>query len=274
MKTFELNGIDVIYWFDVEQYHKEHGDKKRVLVWHGDSIAEFVFNAIEEIPLFFCGFGLVQCKADGDFVFYDHDKIRHTVFKNSNKWKIWKEMDEYLKEHKEIKPQKQNNLGKIQQLILQQATLVDSMPKNQFLVLDETKNELVPQQYDPDMPLGGDNGLYSKEKFAWCLKHISEVTSHKAMSPRGLWFHYAALYDGHIYAIGEEQGNYAGGDIISVETKGEDAVRDYIDNYLANSNDEYDKSLYEKIKDLPVATKEMVDEMNRKFKSFEKGEEK
>lgn len=69
MKIFELNGLDVIYWFDVEQYHKEHADKKRVLVWHGDSIAEFVFNAIEEIPLFFCGFGLGQYKADGDFVF-------------------------------------------------------------------------------------------------------------------------------------------------------------------------------------------------------------
>ena len=68
------------------------------------------------------------------------------------------------------------------------------------------------------------------------------------------------------------KGNYAGGDIISVETRGEDAMRDYIDNYLANSNDEYDKSLYEKIKDLPVATKEMVDEMNRKFESFDKGE--
>lgn len=59
-----------------------------------------------------------------------------------------------------------------------------------------------------------------------------------------------------------------------METQGEDAVRDYIDNYLANSNDEYDKSLYEKIKDLPVATKEMVDEMNVKLESFEKGETK
>ncbi len=269
MKIFELNGLDVIYWFDVEQYHKEHADKKRVLVWHGDSIAEFVFNAIDKIP---CGFGFGQYKAEGDFVFYDNDKTRHTVFKNSFKWKIWKEMDEYLKEHKEIEPQKQSNLAKVQQLFLQRAALVDSMPKNQFLVLDETKNELVPQQYDPDVPLGRHHGVYNKSRLEWCLKHISEITSHQAMSPRGWWFHYASLYDGHIYAIGEEQGNYAGGDIISVETRGEDAMRDYIDNYLANSNDEYDKSLYEKIKDLPVATKEMVDEMNRKFESFDKGE--
>ena len=179
---------------------------------------------------------------------------------------------EDLKEHKEIEPQKQSNLDKVQQLILQQAALVDSMPKNQFFVLDKTNNELFPQQYDPDVPLGRHSGVYNKSRLEWCLKHISEITSHQAMSPRGWWFHYASLYDGHIYAIGEEQGNYAGGDIISVETRGEDAMRDYIDNYLANSNDEYDKSLYEKIKDLPVATKEMVDEMNRKFESFDKGE--
>lgn len=163
----------------------------------------------------------------------------------------------------------------IQEGFILAQTVLDTGPKNQFFLLkDEPKIEFVPLFYEKDTPIGGSNGLYNKAKFAWCLKHISEVTSHKAMSPRGWWFHYAALYDGHIYAIGEEQGNYAGGDIISVETKGEDAVRDYIDNYLANSNDEYDKSLYEKIKDLPVATKEMVDEMNVKLESFEKGETK
>ena len=81
--------------------------------------------------------------------------------------------------------------------------------------------------YDMDTPLGMNNGFYDEEYENWRKEHLQEITSNSAMSPRGAWFHYADLYDGYIYAIGEEQGNYAGGDIISVEMNGEQVVREY-----------------------------------------------
>ena len=83
------------------------------------------------------------------------------------------------------------------------------------------------------------------------------------MSPRGEWYSYAKVYDGHIYAIGEEQGNYAGGDLVSVEHDGTEYVKEYIAVRCKGG-------LYEKIKDLPVATPQMVKEMKEKLKSFDK----
>lgn len=89
------------------------------------------------------------------------------------------------------------------------------------------------------------------------------------MSPRGNWFWYASLYDGHIYTIGDEQGNYAGGDLCSVRD-GEDKMREFIKNRLSTqSKDTYEGSLYEKIKDLPIASVEMYREMKKKIAEFE-----
>lgn len=121
--------------------------------------------------------------------------------------------------------------------------------------------------YDMDTPLGMNNGFYDEEYENWRKEHLQEITSNSAMSPRGAWFHYADLYDGYIYAIGEEQGNYAGGDI-SVEMNGEQAVRGYIDNKMSQSKDEYDISLYAKIKDYPVATIEMVRDMKATIQKY------
>ena len=121
--------------------------------------------------------------------------------------------------------------------------------------------------YDCDTPLGMSNGVYNKEREEWLKEHCAKITSRKAMSPRGDWFAYASIYNGYIYAIGDEQGNYAGGDLVSVEYSGKKAVEEYIKEMPRHNG--YEQDLYEKIKNMPIATKEMVDEMNKKLKSFD-----
>jgi len=108
----------------------------------------------------------------------------------------------------------------------------------------------------------------------WRREHLTEVRSITAESPRGAWFWYASLYDGHIYAIGEEQGNYAGGDLCSVNG-GENRLKSFIEERLARAEpNSYKGSLYEKIKDLPIATFEMYQEMEKKLLEFDEVREK
>lgn len=94
MDIFNWNGIDAVYWFDVDQYHKEHPDKKQVYVWHGDSMALLTFNAINvEVSI---GNRLGAYLANGNFVFHDDEGTSHYVFKDSNGWQIWREMERKL----------------------------------------------------------------------------------------------------------------------------------------------------------------------------------
>ena len=94
MKIFKCNSLDAVYWFDVDQYHKEHPEAKRVYVWHGDSMSLWTFNAIECEPSI--GMKIGAYLGNGNFVFYDNDKNSHYIFKGSTCWKIWKEMNEHL----------------------------------------------------------------------------------------------------------------------------------------------------------------------------------
>lgn len=123
--------------------------------------------------------------------------------------------------------------------------------------------------YDCDTALGCDNGHYFEPYEQWKNEHLKEIRSKTSMSPRGSWFWYASLYDGHIYAIGDEQGNYCGGDLCSVRD-GEDKLREFIKDRLSTKNkDTYEGSLYEKIKDFPIASVEMYREMRKKIEEFE-----
>ena len=110
------------------------------------------------------------------------------------------------------------------------------------------------------------------EKSNWIKEHLSEIRSITANSPRGDWFWYASVYDGYVYAIGEEEGNYAGGDLCSAKG-GENRLKAFIEENLAKkSPDSYEGSLYEKIKDMPIATFEKYQEMENKLKEFDERE--
>ena len=97
MKIFQFNNVDAIFWCDIDEYHNEHPEKKRVYVWHEDSMALLTFDV---------NLGHVQVTndlggfvANGNFAFIEKNGTFHYVFKDSTKWKIWIEMNDYLKEH-------------------------------------------------------------------------------------------------------------------------------------------------------------------------------
>lgn len=85
---------------------------------------------------------------------------------------------------------------------------------------------------------------------------FSTIKSIIGNSPRGKWYKYAYLFKGKIVSIGEEQGNYAGGELISIYSNSKDEVNTYIKNMA--SGDEYAKDLYSKICDFEIADKEEV----------------
>lgn len=83
---------------------------------------------------------------------------------------------------------------------------------------------------------------------------FTTIKSNVGNSPRGEWYKYALLFSIKIVAIGEEQGNYAGGELISIDSSSKDEINAYIKNMA--SGDEYDKDLYSKICDFEIADKE------------------
>ena len=83
---------------------------------------------------------------------------------------------------------------------------------------------------------------------------FTTIKSNVGNSPRGGWYKYAYLFKGKIVSIGEEQGNYAGGELISIDSNSKDEVNTYIKNMA--SGDEYAKDLYSKICDFEIADKE------------------
>lgn len=83
---------------------------------------------------------------------------------------------------------------------------------------------------------------------------FTTIKSNVGNSPRGEWYKYAYLFKGKIVAIGEEQGNYAGGELISIYSSSKDEINAYIKNMA--SGDEYDKDLYSKICDFEIADKD------------------
>ena len=85
---------------------------------------------------------------------------------------------------------------------------------------------------------------------------FTTIKSNVGNSPRGEWYKYAYLFKGKIVSIGEEQGNYAGGELISIYSNSKDEVNTYIKNMA--SGDEYAKDLYLKICDFEIADKEEI----------------
>ena len=96
MRIYQWNDLDAIYWSDVDQYHKDYPDKKRVYVWHGNSMSLWTFNAIDYEPSISMRIGAYL--GNGNFVFYDKDKTSHYIFKGSTCWRIWIEMKKNLDE--------------------------------------------------------------------------------------------------------------------------------------------------------------------------------
>ena len=107
MKIFKCNSLDAVYWFDVDQYHKEHPEAKRVYVWHGDAMAIWTFNVIKDKNTVTMRLGAYL--ANGNFVFHDGEGNAHYVFKDSTGWSIWREMNEQLDEQ-EADKKKENNV--------------------------------------------------------------------------------------------------------------------------------------------------------------------
>lgn len=115
--------------------------------------------------------------------------------------------------------------------------------------------------YDMDTPLSMPNcdPDYSQEKinktkFILDLHGYKRIMSDTKMSPRGEWYMYATIWDGQIIEIGEEQGNYAGG--VVADANDYEGLVERIEccktEYM-NGEHSYGASLYEKIKDYPIA---------------------
>lgn len=141
---------------------------------------------------------------------------------------------------------------------------LDKRPKNTMTMkVDYTKTpDLL---YDCDT-IQGIMNCYCEDDYNpildnWCKEHLSTIRSKVGMSPRGEWFMYARLYDGYIYSIGDEQGNYTGGDFVWFEKHGAEGIKRYIEKIAACKEGSYEKSLYENIKDIPVISDEKYCEM-------------
>jgi hypothetical protein len=87
----------------------------------------------------------------------------------------------------------------------------------------------------------------NKEINSYCgIIYDEMVKSEVGMSPRGEWYHFVLIKNNRIIAYGEEQGNYAGGVLGDCKSCGK-TLKNWFNN-LSLTKDEYDKSLYEKIK--------------------------
>lgn len=141
-------------------------------------------------------------------------------------------------------------------LIEYHMNIMDKTIKNSTSYSDDMIN----LQYDLDTDFGMPNFItsndirtieesYRYEEFT--KDAFSYIKSCVGNSPRGEWYKYASLFRGKIVAIGEEQGNYAGGELISIECNTKDEVKSYIKNMA--TGDEYAQDLYKKIYNLEIA---------------------
>jgi len=104
-----------------------------------------------------------------------------------------------------------------------------------------------------------------KKNEEWKKEHIKMVKSDVANSPRGDFYFYAMLYDGKVYEIGDEQGNYSGGTLASVEGDGYEQFKEYVKR-LADWENGYCPNLYEKIKNCPIMTDEEWEDFSKEYK--------
>lgn len=95
-----------------------------------------------------------------------------------------------------------------------------------------------------------------KEFEEWVEAHFSRITSPIEHGPRGEYYDYVECFDGKIYAVGEEEGNYAGGHVASMSYGGRLAIARHCTYFKKESSLPRQKDLYEKIKDIPIITED------------------
>lgn len=100
------------------------------------------------------------------------------------------------------------------------------------------------------------NNCKKKDYQKWRDEHFAFITSEKSVGPRGDYFKYARLFDGKIFAFGDEQGNYAGGDTVSMSFGGREGLLAKKESMSHEEGGSFGRDLYEKIKDCPIITEE------------------
>ena len=100
----------------------------------------------------------------------------------------------------------------------------------------------------------------------WRNEHFTQIKSTVCFGPRGEYYTYADLFDGKVFAIGREEGNYAGGRICSIYNNGREMLVSVIERF-SKSDDVMESSLYDQIKDIEVIS-------NNEFESVMRNRER
>lgn len=103
----------------------------------------------------------------------------------------------------------------------------------------------------------------------WSAEHFTSISSEKVQGLRGEHFVYVELFDGKIYAVGEAQGNYAGGITASMSFGGRKKIADNIARFK-DSPDNPHPSFYEQIKDIPIMTDDEYEQMKQQRRQWAK----
>lgn len=96
----------------------------------------------------------------------------------------------------------------------------------------------------------------------WAAEHLTRISSEKVLGPRGECYVYVELFDGKIYAVGDEQGNYAGGIIAAMDYDGREKIADDIAHFKGSPNDSH-RRFYEQIKEIPIMTDDEYKQMTQ-----------
>jgi hypothetical protein len=75
-----------------------------------------------------------------------------------------------------------------------------------------------------------------KEFEEWRKAHFSRITSPIEHGDRGEYYDYVECFDGKIYAVGEEQGNYAGGHTATMTFGGRNEIANQILHFKMESS--------------------------------------
>ena len=98
-----------------------------------------------------------------------------------------------------------------------------------------------------------------KEEYRkWYKEHFIMIKSRIEAGPRGDYYDYVECFDGKIFAVGEEQGNYAGGHVATMTFGGRESIKQHVE-YFAKT--ERGLTLYDQIKDMPIITQEEYNQM-------------
>jgi hypothetical protein len=96
----------------------------------------------------------------------------------------------------------------------------------------------------------------------WAAEHLTRISSEKVLGPRGEYYVYIELFDGKIYAVGEAQGNYAGGITASMSFGGRLKITENIIRFSDSPNDSH-RRFYEQVKDIPIMTDDEYEQMKQ-----------